>query len=44
MIYLIIFTGVIVLMGVAYVLFMKKYYHLHDEYLKGKVKNGYTTD
>ena len=38
------FTGVIVLMGVAYVLFMKKYYHLHDEYLKGKMKNGYTTD
>ena len=38
------FTGVIVFMGVVYVLFMKKYYHLHDEYLKGKVKNGYTTD
>lgn len=38
------FTGVITLMGLAYVLFMKKYYHLHDEYLKGKARNGYTTD
>lgn len=27
--------GVIVVLAVAYVLFMKKYYHLHEEYLKG---------
>ena len=38
------FVGVIALMGLAYVLFMKKYYHLHDEYLKGKVRNGNPTD
>lgn len=38
------FVCMLVMTGVAYVLFMKKYYHLHEEYLKGKVKNGHTTD
>ena len=38
------FVCMLVMTGVAYVLFMKKYYHLHEEYLKGKVKNGRTTD
>ena len=31
--------GSIVVMGLAYVIFMKKYYHLHEEYLM-KVKNA----
>ena len=26
-------TGVLVVLGVVYVLFKKKYYHLHEEYL-----------
>ena len=38
------FVCMLVMTGVAYVLFMKRYYHLHEEYLKGKVKNGRTTD
>ena len=38
------FVCMLVMTGAAYVLFMKKYYHLHEEYLKGKVKNGHTTD
>ena len=38
------FVCMLVMTGVAYVLFMKRYYHLHEEYLKGKVKNGHTTD
>ena len=38
------FVCMLVMTGVAYGLFMKKYYHLHEEYLKGKVKNGHTTD
>ena len=28
---------VILILGVAYILFMKKYYHLHEEYLQSKV-------
>ena len=30
------FVGIIALMGLDYVLFMRRYYHLHEEYLKGK--------
>lgn len=32
-------TGVAVVLGVAYVAFMKKYYHLHEEYLKQAQEN-----
>ena len=28
------FVGVALVMAVAYVLFMRRYYHLHEEYLK----------
>ena len=31
-------VGAIAVLGVAYVLFKKKYYHLHDEYLKSLSK------
>ena len=30
--------AVVVLLAAAYVLFMKKYYHLHEEYLKSIAK------
>ena len=32
------FVGVCVTLGLAYLLFMKKYYHLHEEYLKSLEK------
>ena len=28
------FTGVAIILGLGYILFMKKYYHLHEEYLR----------
>ena len=28
------FVGALVVLAIAYVLFMKRYYHLHEEYLK----------
>ena len=31
-------TGALVVLGVAYVMFMKKYYHLHEEYLSSLKK------
>lgn len=31
---LVFLIGVICLLGITYVLFMKKYYYLHEEYLK----------
>ena len=33
-------VGVLVVLFIAYVLFMKKYYHLHEEYLRGLKVNG----
>ena len=33
-------VGVLLVLLIAYVLFMKKYYHLHEEYLRGLKVNG----
>lgn len=35
------FIGVVLLLGLGYVLFMKKYYPLHEAYLKSIKKNNY---
>ena len=32
-------TGALIVLGVAYVLFKKKYYHLHEEYLASLKKD-----
>ena len=34
------FIGAILVLSLAYVLFKKKYYHLHEEYLRGLKVNG----
>ena len=37
------FAGVAIILGLGYILFMKKYYHLHEEYLRS-INNGHTTN